>query len=652
MTRFGCLLLATAALACSLPPPTVTVRVELPVELELDAKQLEVHPRVAETARETARGVVVLRLRLGSVRLSAPGACPKQLDTSTLARERVHHVTLAPLFDVGPKERVVGLASDFVIEAHPGCAEARSARAALTISGGAPLADVKLSPDARRLSAKTTAAPPVPPGSGVVAISANLQRALRTELTLRVEHAGTEITRTLGVSPVARSTGLPNFGLSQPILLAPGEFRLERQPSGSRAVLRSAGQFQELVTDVAGQYRLRDGAGRELTLHSERFDRLPLDCGRSDCHAAVTASARHSAMTEALASDLGGCHTLERPECATACHTTGEPGIADGGFHHVATTLGLPALPAEYEDLPAPLQRLGGVGCLACHGPTARPEPSARWAIVRSEVCAVCHDAPPRYGHFQAFATSRMAHGSGDARAQEDAACARCHSAWGALGRPAPPRELARGGLTCATCHAVHAPGRDGVSHGLLRDFPLPASIGEPPASFLGKSRVCISCHAPSGAGSAPEASAAVLVAGRGGLEPETGEPLELSSPHASHARGCLVCHDGGPAQLVLGKTHGFQAAASACARCHEVAPPRDPSIAARAQSLLARLEPAAARAAPHQHDASVLAPPALARAVYDVRLVLEDPAADVHHPRYARALLDAAERLAPRTAP
>jgi hypothetical protein len=26
--------------------------------------------------------------------------------------------------------------------------------------------------------------------------------------------------------------------------------------------------------------------------------------------------------------------------------------------------------------------------------------------------------------------------------------------------------------------------------------------------------------------------------------------------------------------------------------------------------------------------------------------LVLEDPAADVHHPAYARALLDAAERL------
>jgi hypothetical protein len=36
----------------------------------------------------------------------------------------------------------------------------------------------------------------------------------------------------------------------------------------------------------------------------------------------------------------------------------------------------------------------------------------------------------------------------------------------------------------------------------------------------------------------------------------------------------------------------------------------------------------------------------AQARALYDVLLVLEDPAADVHHPVYATSLLDAAERV------
>ena len=33
-----------------------------------------------------------------------------------------------------------------------------------------------------------------------------------------------------------------------------------------------------------------------------------------------------------------------------------------------------------------------------------------------------------------------------------------------------------------------------------------------------------------------------------------------------------------------------------------------------------------------------------LGRAVWDLLLVLEDPAAEMHNPRYARALLDAAE--------
>jgi hypothetical protein len=43
---------------------------------------------------------------------------------------------------------------------------------------------------------------------------------------------------------------------------------------------------------------------------------------------------------------------------------------------------------------------------------------------------------------------------------------------------------------------------------------------------------------------------------------------------------------------------------------------------------------------------------PEQTRALRDVLLVLEDPAADVHHPSYAKALLDAAERLVPGASP
>jgi hypothetical protein len=390
---------------------------------------------------------------------------------------------------------------------------------------------------------------------------------------------------------------------------------------------------------------------------------MPLDCGRSSCHSDIAKSAQASPMTQALASDLGGCHSLTNPACASACHTTGEPGTQDGGFVHVASELGLPALPPDYDDLPGALRRLGGVGCLACHGPAKIPEPSQRFALMRNDVCAVCHDAPPRYGHVQALQASRMGHADSSPEVRREPACARCHTAWGAVGRPAPPDESETFGITCATCHDVHPhgptsqvaaatqKGEKPTHGGLLRQFPLPETLPSPPASFQGISRVCISCHAPSSNTLRPEASAAAIVAGQGGLEPATGAPLAIPAPHATAARGCMSCHDSGPDQFVLGKSHGFRATDEACARCH-TPKPRDPSIAERARTLLTRLDPEHAAgdlSKPwHAQYQGTLSSPAQTRALRNVLLVLEDPAADVHHPAYARALLDSAERLAP----
>ena len=243
-------------------------------------------------------------------------------------------------------------------------------------------------------------------------------------------------------------------------------------------------------------------------------------------------------------------------------------------------------------------------------------------------------------------------------------ACARCHTSWGALGRPAPPATAAGSGITCATCHDVHPhgdrPEASARTHAdiatpvesLLRRFALPSTLPNPPASFLGISNVCISCHAPSSSSLRPEASAAAIVAGRGGLEPESGAALELLAPHATAARGCLSCHDSGPEGLVLGQSHGFRASEQACKRCHEHVPARDPALARRARALLAQLDPQHSRSGAdkpwHASDEPLLpTTPQATRALRDVLLVLEDPAADVHHPRYAKALLDAAERLA-----
>jgi len=687
----GALLAGVLALSgCYTPTKKIAIRVELPAELASQAKDLQVLPAIAEIRREIAGGVVALELRRDAdfVVLRLPGACPRRIEFSLLAGDKPSHFVLAPLFDVGSDERVVGLGSTFNVRAEPRCAEAKNSKTSFAVTGGAPLEHVTLDEGGRHFSATTRevspgmvafstatwiGSPSRDAGSrtpGIVPVSARAQRELRSELTFRVELANAHhFERRLGISAVARASGLADVGLSHPVLLAGANWSLLDKPPQSGAALRDVGQLFELWPDLPGDYELSDGAGHALTVHSGRYDQTPLDCGRGDCHAELSQSVHDSPMTQVLASDLGGCHSLTDPTCASACHTTGEPGTHDGGFTHVAAELELPMLPADYDDLPRALRRLGGVGCLACHGPTKIPEPSQRFRLMKSDVCAVCHDAPPRYGHVQALASSRMGHADNSARARQEPACARCHTAWGAVGSSAPPPDAEPFGLTCATCHDVHPHGPHArhapavataaatpSQGGLLRDFALPETLPNPPASFQGVSRVCIACHAPSSNNLRPEASAAAIVAGRGGLEPETGAPLTLAAPHAAAAKGCLSCHDSGPEGLVLGKSHGFRATQASCARCHDSPKDRDPSLAQRAGQLLARLDP--------QHSAGdignpwhasyqlLLPTPQRTRALRNVLLVLEDPAADVHGPSYARALLDAAERLAPGAQP
>jgi hypothetical protein len=665
-----CLLIGSALAlgSCSLPREKVWVRLELPPELADTASQVQVKPAIAEAARQIGRGVVALQLKrdAGRTRLLLRGACPLVVDARELPSSP-EPLALRPLFDSGSSERVVGLGAPFELRLSPNCAEAEAARPSLRVTGGAPLAQSSVSERGRVLRGVTASLPPATrAGHGVVPVSAREQAKLRTEITLRIELTkGEPIERRLGISAVARSSGLPNVGLSHPVLLSNDAWLLDHAPRGSQAKLRSAGGLFELTPDVAGVYRLRDGSGRQLSLQSGRYDHTPLDCGRSDCHAEIASSVRQSPMTQVLFSDLGGCHSLSDPACATACHSIGEPGTRDGGFSHVADELGLPQLPLDHDELPRALRRLGGVGCAACHGPGAIPEPSGRWAILRSDVCAVCHDAPPRYGHVAALASSRMAHADHAAGVRGQPACARCHTSWGALGRPAPGPEVEPFGISCQTCHDVHPHGGQdheraadsaGTSHGLVRRFPLPATLPDPPVSYRGISQVCIACHAPSSDQLPPEASAASILAGQGGFEPRTGERLTRAAPHAAGPKGCLSCHDSGPDALVLGKTHGFQSSDAACLRCHDRRLERNPALALRAQGLLERLDPQQGRPSAdrpwHARPTRALPTPEQTRALHNVLLVLEDPAADVHHPAYASALLDAAERVLPGAPP
>jgi hypothetical protein len=297
------------------------------------------------------------------------------------------------------------------------------------------------------------------------------------------------------------------------------------------------------------------------------------------------------------------------------------------------------------------------VNCLSCHGPGTVPEPEGRWALLRADVCATCHDAPPRYGHVAAFQTSKMSRADADPRTR-DGACARCHTTWGFLDQPErqPPAHAGPAGIGCAACHAVHPEHKDTTvgrvcAAALPRDAVVPALLEGRVPQAASKSLVCLSCHAPDGDG-VPAATSAALWLGRGGLDPETGAPLDAAegeTPHASVESGCIGCHRGGPDGFGKGASHGFRSDETACAGCH--APkPRDEAVQKLAEDLFVRLSgPAVASsgtAGPaHATERRVDLATPRGRALHDVLLVLEDRGAAAHNAPYARRLLAAAGR-------
>jgi hypothetical protein len=564
----------------------------------------------------------------------------------------------------------VGFDAAFSVTARPGCPEARAGRVTWRQLAGTPIRELLVSADGWTARARTPAFAQVvgaPPPWGLVPLSPRTRGEVVLEATWRGS-SGRDERHEVRVSAAARARGLPNTPLGARVFLSGAGWRLDARPAGSAAALDLGGGMTSLLPDVAGDWRLADGAGRSLTLRSARYDQTPLDCGRSECHAAITDAAAGSPMTTVLA--RGVAPAPDGPGCALGCHTTGEPGVADGGFSHVMGELGLGTVDARsWAQVPRPLRRLGGVGCLACHGPGALPEDSARWSILRGDVCATCHDAPPRYGHVVAWQKTGMARADRDPRAASERACARCHTTWGFLAQSSadaggvnrqPPAYVGSIGITCAACHAVHDPAHaGGTGHdsppalALLRAAPRPALLADvalPAASE--KSRVCLGCHTPDPADAVPASSSAAMWLGRGGLDPTTGESLVGAIPHGAVAGGCVGCHRGGPAGLGHGSGHAFAAAPETCRPCHAQALPAN-DLRGRASALWAAWRARAGRGAvrddvgrpPHAGGLRVDRGTPAGRAAWNVLLVLEDPAAATHNAPYARMLLAAAEK-------
>jgi hypothetical protein len=319
------------------------------------------------------------------------------------------------------------------------------------------------------------------------------------------------------------------------------------------------------------------------------------------------------------------------------------------------------------------LRRLGGAGCLSCHGPGAIPDPRASWTTLRSDVCAICHDAPPTYRHSAAWRSSANSRADRDPDAASKPDCVRCHTTWGfllaekpQLGKQKaaaatgdhltfmaslrPPAQAGPIGVACAACHdshpSVNATGK--TPHALLRQVVHPGLLPALPAESNRRSEICLPCHSPDMARpTAPFASAAAIWLGRGGLDPATGAALEGPAPFASLAGGCLHCHmgDGTP----YGGNHSFVAKLESCPDCPQQDPLRAGGVQRRARQLYldARLYRVLGDVRPlHASKASIRRDTPAGRALWNLLLLLEDKAAEIHNPPYAQALLESAEKV------
>jgi hypothetical protein len=606
-------------------------------------------------------------------------------------RER-HRAGISARFEVSPDRSQIGFDTPFSVVVDVLGAPQRSFDVRWKQIGGVPLRDVAVTERGLRFSARTPRLADCREETlpwGVIPLSPRTRGEIVLEAEWQLGSDGTSRHESIVIAAAARSRGLPNVAVDQRIYLGGSGWRIDEAPSGAAASLEEHEGIASLRPHSRGIWHLSDGEGRALRIQAGRYVETPLDCGRAGCHAEIARAAQSSPMTWALArrlqhnardrdatSDTRGARDLS---CAMQCHVSGEPGTRDGGFFDVASDLGVPtSLEGVHEltELPRALRRLGSVGCLACHGPSALPEAHARWSILRSDVCAHCHDAPPRYGHVVAWRTTRMARADRDPRARSDRACTPCHTTWGFLRENDPHREenkiaerdppsgVGAVGIACAACHAVHD-GSTGTESrpSLLRVPHVSAMFAHVPAEARATNATCLACHAPRDSARLAQASAAALWAGRGGMDPETGAPLVGPAPHLTVDGGCVGCHREGPVDIEHGQSHGFRADRRRCTSCHDATRDLDWSnerarIEREARSLWGKLLAfwSPLRSMPESPDLPSQLPHAMAasspdartpvgRAAYDLSLVLEDRGFLTHNLPYARQLLETARK-------
>ena len=615
-----------------------------------------------QSARLDARGVLAIARvdQSRALQVSAPDMCPVRVNEGPQGQAQV----LQPMLDLGGDRTGIGFGVPFTVTARhncpPGAAQERGEMTWQQLEGPL-LAQLELRDAGFALSAHTAsfaALHPEPAAEGIIPISPRTQG--RVVLEARWRGAGqASATRRLVISAAARATGLSSVAVSQPIVLAGVGWSVKAQPAGAHGSLKALEGLTFFTANAPGSWTLTRDQTHTLTLQVLTHDATPYDCGRSECHAALSEHAAGSAMSHALERPLDALADATGVSCMLDCHVLGERGLGDGGFLAVAERLGFRWTEhTRFQDLPQALRRAGSVRCTACHGPGAIPPPEQRSAILESDVCATCHDAPPRYVHVTQWREGRMASADREPETRR-APCARCHTTAGFLAHngdrklvdDAPRAEPS--GIACAACHAPHSAQRGPrlIRHVQESSAPTGKLAPDPSASL------CRACHAAAARLSDPTPSgslfaAEIAVPRRDG---SGWEPLRSKFVHEQVARGCVGCHGGGALETKA-IDHSFHVEPRVCEACHaDGTSPRtaaDASAELRARALaLSRALAPRCQGASGQSAHPQLAPArcsdsALSRARYEINLVLDDKSALVHNADLSRALLSDAERI------
>ena len=518
------------------------------------------------------------------VRASAAPRCRSEQVVVVRSREQTTlTLTLRSRLDLGPDRGQIGFDQTVTIRGADAC-EDEPVRWSV-VSGDASLVEL----DGPRAVVHTRPLHEVITRDGrpgIVAVSRQAAQVVRLRAEVGDEGAADEVM----VSAAPPSAGVFQVPTGADTYFDGGDapahrFSLVAAPRGSAAVLEAAAsRFPWLRPDLFGTYRVRDDeTGLELEVEAGRYEIVPRDCDRPECHPVESegfVDTRHArTFWRGLSGELGPTFSLE----CTPCHAVGSDPLADtGGFDDVARAFGWTfSPPLEPTAVPPRVADLANVWCTSCHGPGRIVPTDDSWergAKYSVEVCALCHDggpdAPTRVAEWRRSRMARFPAGLEAGAPARERGCARCHSAqgfvaWqrrGEMATVADARIVQP--ITCAACHDPHS-----------SDHPFQLRVWE---GALGSTALCITCHDALASRTdptdraerrAPHASQGVLV-------------LRPGAPHGRGTDACVACHmEGddpgvGRHSFLLRDAEG-RASQTACTGCHPGATNLDAFLAA-----------------------------------------------------------------------